>query len=184
MNLLDLCHKLISLVVNSGDSLDSTIWYFVCKTTRACCGNIISKCDFFTTLASYEYLNLFFCAHKNGCLWSERTCAASCNLNVLKWFRSQGCPWDAEVCIIAAGTGNLEMLKWAICEGCPCPKDICFYAARSGDLATLKWCVQSGHQWDGFTSSYAAQSGNLTMLKWCFSNGCEFLSTICNDAVV
>ncbi len=41
------------------------------------------------------------------------------HLEVLKWLRANGCPWNEEVCGLAATEGHLEILKWARENGCP-----------------------------------------------------------------
>jgi hypothetical protein len=41
------------------------------------------------------------------------------HLEVLKWARANGCPWDAKTCETAAFNGRLETLKWAHANGCP-----------------------------------------------------------------
>ena len=33
------------------------------------------------------------------------------HLEVLKWARANGCPWNEETCRAAASSGHLEMLK-------------------------------------------------------------------------
>ena len=40
-------------------------------------------------------------------------------MEMLKWLRSEGCPWDKETCVGAADTGNFHVLKWAVDNGCP-----------------------------------------------------------------
>ena len=50
----------------------------------------------------------------------ERTCTSAAlegNLEVLKWAREQGCPWDEATC--AAKGGHFAVLKWAREQGCP-----------------------------------------------------------------
>ena len=34
------------------------------------------------------------------------------DLEVLKYLRAKGCPWDSRCCVHAAMHGNLEALKW------------------------------------------------------------------------
>jgi len=41
------------------------------------------------------------------------------HLEVLKWARENGCPWDEDTCAGAAEGGHLEVLKWARENGCP-----------------------------------------------------------------
>jgi hypothetical protein len=55
-------------------------------------------------------------------------------LEVLKWARHNGCPWDATTCKHAANEGNLEMLEWARDWGCPWDVDTCSWAAIGGHL--------------------------------------------------
>ena len=40
-------------------------------------------------------------------------------MEVLKWLRSEGCPWDKNTCSYAAEGGHLDVLEWAIDNGCP-----------------------------------------------------------------
>jgi len=40
-------------------------------------------------------------------------------LEVLKWAREHGCPWDARTCEAAAESGHTELLQWAREHGCP-----------------------------------------------------------------
>ena len=41
------------------------------------------------------------------------------HLEVLKWARAHGCPWDESTCAKAAMNGHLEVLQWARAHGCP-----------------------------------------------------------------
>ena len=52
---------------------------------------------------------------KDVCVWAARR---GC-LEVLKWARVNGCPWDERVCEFAAEGGHLEVLRWAHANGCP-----------------------------------------------------------------
>ena len=38
---------------------------------------------------------------------------------ILKWLRSEGCPWNKWACFKAALNGHLDVLQWAIDNGCP-----------------------------------------------------------------
>ena len=40
-------------------------------------------------------------------------------LNLIKWARANGCPWDEWTCTHAAQGGHLEVLQWVISNGCP-----------------------------------------------------------------
>ena len=41
------------------------------------------------------------------------------HLEVLKWARENGCPWDEITCTWAAEGGHLDVLKWARENDCP-----------------------------------------------------------------
>ena len=45
-------------------------------------------------------------------------------IDVLKWLRLQGCPWDELTCAYAAQNGHLDVLKWAVENGCLCPEEL------------------------------------------------------------
>ena len=53
---------------------------------------------------------------------SKRTCSSAAqggHLEVLKWLRRKGCPWNERTCLRAAVHGHLDVLRWAIDNGCP-----------------------------------------------------------------
>ena len=77
------------------------------------------------------------------------------HLEVLKWARENGCPWDEETCWKAAERGHLEVLQWARENGCPWNELTCAYAALGGHLETLKWLRENGCPWDELTCEYA-----------------------------
>ena len=43
----------------------------------------------------------------------RREAAQGGHLQVLRWAREQGCPWDFTTCLSAAAGGHLEVLRWA-----------------------------------------------------------------------
>ncbi|CAB9521857.1 ankyrin repeat protein [Seminavis robusta] len=50
------------------------------------------------------------------------TCAFAAGhgqLEILKWARENGCPWNEDTCEMASSGGYLEVLKWAREHGCP-----------------------------------------------------------------
>ena len=106
--------------------------------------------------------------HENGCLGSE-TCrrpwdsetwggaemeghcwaaAAGGHLNVLKWLRQEGCPWDESTFYYAAIEGHLDILKYAHENGCPWNEKTCSFAAWGGHLEVLKYARAHGCPWD------------------------------------
>ena len=68
-------------------------------------------------------------------------------MEVLKWARGEGCPWDRWTCAFAAGGGHLEVLKWAREHGCPWDELICKRAAGGWDVKELKWEMED--RWTG-----------------------------------
>ena len=40
-------------------------------------------------------------------------------MEILKWLRSEGCPWDGKTSEYAAQHGNLDVLKYLQENGCP-----------------------------------------------------------------
>merc|ERR1711934_1185224 len=77
----------------------------------------------------------------------EDTCwmaAGEGHLDVLKWLRSEGCPWNVGACNSAAGEGHLECLKWLRSEGCPWDARACAGAALDGHLDVLQWAIDNG----------------------------------------
>ena len=128
-------------------------------------------------IVEYSHGNpALFEKHKNYiCVYA----AAEGHLEVLKWVRQNGCPWNKRTCAYAALGGNLEVLKWARQNGCPWDNLTCENAARGGHLEVLKWARQNGCPWDEFTSFYAEKEGNLEVLKWARENGCPCIGLIC-----
>jgi hypothetical protein len=72
------------------------------------------------------------------------TAARHGRIEVLKWARSQGCPWDEYTYSLAAKNGHLEVLKWLRSQRCPWDKFICSWAADGGHLEVLQWVRKHG----------------------------------------
>ena len=82
-------------------------------------------------------------------MWSA---AGGGQLEILKWLRSEGCPWDASACAGAAKCGHLEVLKWLRSEGCPWDSSTWFSAAES----TREWLKENGYPQDfDFSDDYS-----------------------------
>jgi hypothetical protein len=91
--------------------------------------------------------------------------AAKGQLEVLKWLRANGCPWDEKTCASAAQAGHLEVLQWARANGCPWDANTCAGAALAGHIKVLQWARANGCPWDEWTCTMAATLGHLEMLK-------------------
>ena len=74
--------------------------------------------------------------------------AARGDVEMLKWLRAKGCPWDEGTCAAAAYGGHLEVLKWLRAGGCPWDNWTCAYAAEGGNLEVPKWLRAEGCPWD------------------------------------
>ena len=95
-------------------------------------------------------------------------------LDLIKWARTYGCPWNEGTCHKAARYGHLEVLQWARANGCPWNKNTCSYAALGGYLEVLQWARANGCPWDEWTCYFAPGGGHLEMLKWAISTGCPY----------
>tara|TARA_B110000967_G_scaffold192210_1_gene218622 strand:+ start:1525 stop:2265 length:741 start_codon:yes stop_codon:yes gene_type:complete len=111
----------------------------------------------------------------NGCPWDEMTCswaAQGGRLEVLQWLRANGCPWNERTCARAAWGGHLEVLQWARANGCPWDTTTCSCAALRGHLEVLQWARANGCPWDATTCLHAKVGGNIELLNWAIANGC------------
>uniref|UniRef100_A0A061R459 F-box domain-containing protein n=1 Tax=Tetraselmis sp. GSL018 TaxID=582737 RepID=A0A061R459_9CHLO len=122
-------------------------------------------------------------ARAAGCPWNARLAASLATLGgaaairMLRWAREENmppCPWDSEVCNIAAEAGDIELLSWAYENGCPWGPDTAIAAARKGQLETLKWLRQHGCPWSDSAApagQRAAAGGHLAVLQWLTTEG-------------
>ncbi|GFH47592.1 hypothetical protein CTEN210_04067 [Chaetoceros tenuissimus] len=78
-------------------------------------------------------------------------------LESLKWLRRHGCPWDEDLCELAARNNYFNVLKWARSEGCP---------------------------WNENTMKAAAESGNTVIIKYCIENECPMTEEACESAML
>ena len=132
--------------------------------------------------ASNGYLNLIKWARTNGCPWSEYTSARAArggHLEVLQWLRANGCPWTATICSNAAAGGHLEVLQWARTNGCPWNEWTCCGAAQGGHLVMLQWARTNGCPWNERTCHSAAERGHLEVLQWATSTVAHTIEFIC-----
>ena len=67
----------------------------------------------------------------------ERFCeqmARNGNVELLRFFHENGCPWDEKTCSQAAFNGHLECLRYAHENGCPWDEKTCSWATENGRL--------------------------------------------------
>ena len=131
--------------------------------------------DVIDRLEDIEQLEILKWTRANGCPWDVCACtnaAENGHFEILKWARENGCPWDVSTCSRAALNGHFEILKWARENECPWNVSTCAYAAENGHFEILKWARENGCPWDEETCSYAAKNGHFEILKWARENGC------------
>jgi hypothetical protein len=160
---------------------------FVCRRFRALAALPSSRKAhhprvFCTHAAREGYLNLIKWARANGCPWDKSPCALARggHLEVLQWARANGCPWGEWICAYAALGGHLEVLQWLRANRCPWDETTCTAAAGGGHLAVLQWARANGCPWNERTCEWAARGGHLETLQWAISNGCTYNRTICD----
>jgi hypothetical protein len=50
---------------------------------------------------------------------------------MLQWLHEHGCPWDEDICQVAAERGQVDILKYAIRHDCPQPNDSQYLSRKS-----------------------------------------------------
>ena len=139
----------------------------------------------FAKAALFGHLEVVKYLRTLGIPWDKNTCryaARNGHFELLKWVRANQCPWDKRTCAYAAMRGHLEILKWARANQCPWDEYTCSYAAANGHLELLKWCRANQCPWDKWTCSYAAANGHLDLLKWARANQCPWNKELCANA--
>ena len=130
----------------------------------------IGRADHETSLQMLE------CAHKLGCPWDERTCAAAATLfpgdKCLQFAHENGCPWDASTVKAAAQAGKMQNLTYALQHGCPFTVDACIAAAEHGHLSALQLLRTYQCPWDERVSRAASRYGGWSCLRYCVDSGC------------
>ena len=93
--------------------------------------------------ASHGYLPLLQELQKEFGLDAEvfRSACQGGHVEMLKWLRSEGCPWNETACQSAAAHGHLEVLKWLRSEVCPWDGRTWRFAAES----TREWLEENGY---------------------------------------
>lgn len=88
----------------------------------------------------------------------------------------------SDVCMFTAIYGKLEILKWARMVGCPWEKWMPAHAAEHGHFELLKWIMENGCEWQEYACNYAAKKGNFEILKWAVESGYPICKTWCSIA--
>ncbi|PNH04225.1 Ankyrin repeat domain-containing protein, partial [Tetrabaena socialis] len=112
--------------------------------------------------------------------------AGAGSMELLRWLRARGCPWDATAFAAAAAGGSEEQLEWLLEQGCLMGDDGEPYvrAARPGDLAIPRCLRRLGCPWGPKGSTFTRAVALLTndayhfgehaqrMLSWLLDQGC------------
>ena len=64
---------------------------------------------------------------------------------------------DEELMRQAASSGNLELVRWLRGEGCPWDLGTCLYAVDYGHEEVLRWARENGCEWDAATRDRAGE---------------------------
>ena len=72
---------------------------------------------------------------------TTRFAALKGHLHVLKWARSEGCPWDAKLCDYAAKEHHYDILSWASAR--------CQEEGHAGNHSIMEWFSKHKRWLDG-----------------------------------
>ena len=144
--------------------------------------NLVTSCA-----AMSGHLEVIKWLRERGCPWNSRTlevAAVNGDWDILRWAHANGCPWEEDVCASAAEGGNLDMLKWLRSQDPPCPWDetTCNKAAQEGQLHIMKWADENGADWDFEAIANAAHFGHWDVIKWAREQGVEWDEMYCSEA--
>ena len=115
---------------------------------------------YWRTLIIDYFLHLLLASAENG------------HLELLKWCRSNQCPWHWETCRYAAACGHLEVLKWCRVNGCQWDEKVCTAASKNGHLELLKWARLNGCPWDKITYENRVENRNPALVRYLEDEGC------------
>jgi hypothetical protein len=102
------------------------------------------------------------------CEWA----AKKRNLNILKYAREDGYPWNRDVTYWAAANGDLNILKYAHENGCPWDEGTTANAVQGNHLEVLKWLHENGCPWDYSSWDNAKENENEEIIDYLTKNGC------------
>ncbi|PNH02074.1 Ankyrin repeat domain-containing protein [Tetrabaena socialis] len=93
--------------------------------------------------------------------------ASAGQLEVCRWLRQQGCPWNGGMFNAAAGAGHKEVFEWLLDECCFFrPSVMMGYAAGGGHRALCEWLLTIGCPVDVGAASAAARGGHMGLMDW------------------
>ena len=133
-------------------------------------------------------------------------------LELVKWFRTQGAALDSTTLYNAALTGSFPLTEYLLQNGCnsmslqicevaaefhddtkllellrqynvPWDESTCTAAAKNGNINSLKYIRAQGCPWDRETLYYAVLNGHIDVVEYCLKNGCPVRKDICSKAM-
>jgi hypothetical protein len=123
---------------------------------------------------------------------ADRACNVAAQfgrLEILQYFKQQGCEWSAETCELAVIGGHFLLLQWMRTPNdrwgqCPWSRNTCTTAAKNGHLNILQWARANSCGWNTMTCSLAARNGHFHILQWARAYGCDWNSWTCAEAAL
>ena len=154
------------------DVIEYLILHNLCDTNLLC--EIAAQCGQFNIL-KFGYSKGYNL--KNVCTYA----VIGGHIDILKWARENGCPWDETTIVSAIKNGHLDVTKFILEQECLYKGNICNCAITFGQLEMLIWLQSEGYKTDEFSGVIAAGNGQLNILKYLWSNGHPFNLNACYD---
>lgn len=170
--MFQLPNDILSFIIDLLDKSSKTAFSFVCLTKhKVLFTQKVRKCELIIQIIKDNHFGLLKWADDFGCSFQKNSSSHyiiaidNNNLEIFKWLKENGCPWDEFICCDAAAKNRLEILKWTRVQNPPCPwdEDTCSEAAFGGHFEILKWARENNCPWDEDTCS----SAHLEVLRSC-----------------
>jgi hypothetical protein len=127
--------------------------------------------------------------HAHGCPMDEYCCNKAAkagitkhdNLDLLRWFREYGCPWDTDrLAEIAARCNSVALIEYLQQEGVVVTskqlRKMLNIAGANGSLTIAKWLRQQGAEWPDVLQNCGLYSNGEQWygdtLAWARAEGC------------
>jgi hypothetical protein len=124
-------------------------------------------CSYAARIGSLEILKYL---RDHGCPWNVFTCdeaAASGNLKLLKWARAEGCPWDtATFTRAASGVADPKIFEFLFREGCPWTDEVVMHLVDVSKWGLVRWAVERGCPYEEEILREAGKKGGPGMAEW------------------
>lgn len=109
-------------------------------------------------------------------LCNEKICAAAARhgrLDILKWLRQKGFPWDDRTCVDAIRNNHFDVLKWAMKCGCPrnVYHNVIYVAILNGNPEIINWLHKKRVPLNGNENLSKYKKLSQTMMPWCEQHG-------------